>query len=154
MNYWNNLAPRERWLLGSAVSLLLVMAILFLVVRPILDSKTKAERAQESAQSELALVQKNLSLLSGGGAVSTGTQPIDRNAIYQTAQSNGLEMSRFQPERDGAMKVWIEEASSPQIFKFISDTTSTYAATVSAAQITRKDGGKINVTITFRPLGA
>lgn len=154
MNYWNNLAPRERWLLGGAVSLLLIMGLFFLVVNPILNSKTRAERAQESAQSDLVLIQKNLPLLSGGSSAVTGTETIDRNGIYTTAQSNGLEMSRFQPERDGAAKVWIEEATSAQVFKFVSDITSRYAATVSAAQITRKEDGKVNVTITFRPLGA
>jgi len=154
MEYWNNLAARERWLLGTALTLLTIMAVAFLVVRPVLDSKTRAERAHASAQSDLTLIQKNLPLLSGAGTLTTGTQPINRNALLRTAQANGLEMSRLQPENEGAIRVWFEEVTSQQVFKFVSDTTSTYAAMVSAAQITRKKDGKINVTLTFRPVGA
>jgi len=50
------------------------------------------------------------------------------------------------------MKVTFEQVTSQQFFKFLADTTATYAATVSAAQITRKDNGKINAVVTFRPL--
>lgn len=154
MNYWRNLSDRERWLLGAMISLLLIAAIFFLAIRPVLQSKTRAERAQESAQTDLRLVQDNLALLSGGATSTTGTQPIDRNGIYRMAQSNGMEMSKFQPEREGAMKITFDQVTSAQVFKFVLDTTSTYAATVSAAQITRKKDGRVNVTITFRPLGA
>lgn len=154
MDYWKNLSGRERWLMGIMISLLLIMAVVFLAVRPVLQSKIKAERAQTSAQSDLQLVKQNLSLLSGGATSTTGTQPIDRNGIYRMAQSNGLQMNKFQPERDGAMKVTFDDVSSQQVFKFVVDTTATYATTVSAAQITRKDEGKVNVTITFRPLGS
>ena len=154
MDYWRNLSGRERSLLGAMLALLLIFAIFFLGIRPVMASKTKAERAQINAQSDLKLVQDNLSLLSGAATSTTGTQPINRNGIYQMAQANGMEMSRFQPERGGAMKVTFDQVSSRQVFKFVSDTTATYAATVSAAQITRKDNGKVNVTITFRPLGS
>jgi len=118
MNYWNNLEARERWLVGSALSLVLILAMVFLVIRPILDSVAKAE---------------------------------DRNSLYQTAQANNLEMTRLNPEADGAMKVWFEETSSQQVYKFIDDTTSKYAAIVSSAQFTRKKGGKVSVVLTFRP---
>lgn len=150
MNYWNNLEARERWLVGSALSLVLILAMVFLVIRPILDSVAKAERAQFNAQSDLALIKKHQSLLSGK-STGTGTLKMDRNSLYQTAQANNLEMTRLNPEADGAMKVWFEETSSQQVYKFIDDTTSKYAAIVSSAQFTRKKGGKVSVVLTFRP---
>jgi len=78
MDYWKNLSDRERYLLGAMMALLLIFAIFFLGIRPVMASKTKAERAQVNAQSDLKLVQDNFSLLSGGATSTTGTQPIDR----------------------------------------------------------------------------
>ncbi len=150
MNYWNNLDVRERWLVGTALGLVLMLAVVFLLVRPIMENKTKAERAQVNAQSDLALIQKHKGLLSGK-STGSGTLKMDRNSLFQTAQANSLEMTRLNPEADGAMKVWFEESSSQQVYKFIVDTTSKYAATVSSAQFTRKKDGKVSVVLTFRP---
>jgi len=153
MNYWNNLSDRERWLLGTAGSLLFLLAVFFLVMRPVVGAKTRAERAQVNAQKELTLVKQGLPFLSGGTTSVTGSQPFDRNSVMKVVQSSGLEMSRIQPENDGALKVWFEEATSAKVLQFISDTTSTYAATISAAQINRQQNGLVNATITLRPVG-
>jgi len=150
MSYWNNLEARERWLVGTALGLVLILAMVFLLIRPIMDGKSKAERAQINAQSDLALIQKHRSLLSGK-TTSTGTLKMDRNSLFQTARANNLEMTKLNPESDGAIKVWFEESSSQQVYKFIVDTTSQYAAVVSSAQFTRKKNGKVSVVLTFRP---
>lgn len=133
----------------------LFVLIFFLGIRPVMNAKADAQRAQEIAQRDLDTVKKGVPFLSGASSnANTGTQPFNRNSVMQMVQRNGLEMSRIQPESSGALKLWFEDARSPQIFKFISDTTSTYAAVVSSTQITRKNNGLVNVTITFRPAGA
>jgi len=154
MNFWHKLSMREQRLLGAAGVLLLIAAIIFLGIRPVLNAKSDAQRAQISAQKDLVTVRQGVQLLGGASTSSTGTQTFDRNAVLQMVQANGLTMSRIQPESSGALKLWFEEATSAKVFKFISDTVSTYAATVSSVQITRKQNGLINVTITLRPLSA
>lgn len=153
MNYWNNLDARERLLLLVAGALIVVLAIFFLGVRPVLSAKTKAETAQSTALRDLEILQTNLPKLSGASAVA-GTQPLDRNSVIQSVQINNLELSRIQPENNGALKLWFDEATTPQLYKFISDVTGTYAATVSSVQITRKNNGKVGATLTFTPAGA
>lgn len=154
-DYWKNLAPREQKLLGLLGVVAPIVLVFFLGVRPVMNAKASAERSQEVAQRDLQAVQKGIPFLTGGdSSAATGTQPFDRAAVMQMVQRNGLEMSRIQPENNGSLKLWFEDTTSPRIFKFISDTTSTYAAVVSSAQITRKNDGLINVTITLRPTGA
>lgn len=153
-DYWNNLALRERQLLGTLGAVAFFVCVFFLGVRPILNAKDNAIRAQEFAQRDLQTVQKGIPYLTGGTSTSSGGQPFNRNAVMQMVQSNGLEMSRIQPENNGALKLWFEDASSPKVFKFISDTTTRYAAVVTSVQMTRKNNGLINVTLTLRPAGA
>lgn len=153
-DYWNNLAQRERQLLGALGAIVLFVCIFFLGVRPVLGAQDSAKRAQEYAQKDLETVKKGIPYLTGGTTTSSGDQPFNRNAVMQMVQSNGLEMSRIQPESNGALKLWFENASSPKVFKFISDTTTRYAAVVTSVQMTRKNNGLINVTLTLRPAGA
>jgi len=154
MTYWNNLSGRERLLLGSALGLILILAIVFLLIRPVLSSKDSAERAQSNALRDLQTVQQGLPSLTGQAGVKTGTQPFNRNAVIQNVNRSGLELTRVQPESDGALKIWFEEAPAPQILKFLSDMQSAYAVKISDVQLTRKDGGTVSATITLKPVSA
>jgi len=150
MKFWNGLDARERLLITIAGCLVLILAIWFLGVRPIMSAKSNAQTAQSMALRDLEIVQTNVSKLSSGSSVVSGTQPFDRNAVIQIAKTNNLNISRVQPENNGSLKVWFDEASSRQVFKFMSELTSEYAAQIAGVQMTRKDSGSINATITLK----
>ncbi len=152
MNFWQNLAPRERLLIGIAAGLLAILALWFLAVRPVMTAHENAKTAQELALADLEIVQKGAVKL--GGTSIGNRQPFDRNAVIRTAQTQSLNLSRVQPENDGALKVWFEDAGSAQLYKFLSDITSGYAAEITNAQISRKNNGTVNAAITLKPIGA
>ncbi len=150
MSFWNRLDARERLLITVAGCLLIILAIWFLGVRPIMAAKQNAQLAQSTALRNLEIVQTNIPKLSSSVSKTTGTQPFDRNAVIQIAKANGLNISRVQPENNGSLKVWFDETSSNQIFKFISELTSEYSVQVSGVQMTRKESGTINTTLTLK----
>ncbi len=152
MSFWNGLDARERLLITIAGILLGVLALWFLGIRPVINAKADAKTAQTTALRDLEIVKSGLPKL-GGGTASTGTQAFDRNAVIRTAESAGLNLSRVQPENGGALKIWFDEASTSQIYKFLTDLTATYAVSVSSAQMTRKSSGTVNTTITLQPVG-
>jgi len=153
MSFWQNLSSRERMLLGGAAALVAILAIFFLGVRPVLNAKANAETAQTAALRDLEILQTNLPKLSGVSA-STGSQPFNRNAVMQNVQANSLELTRIQPESDGALKLWFDEATTPQLYKFMADVTGNYAAKITSVQISRKNNGKVSATLTLSPSGA
>ncbi|NNE58598.1 MAG: hypothetical protein HKN36_10860 [Hellea sp.] len=153
MNYWNNLVPRERLLLVSAGTLILVAALFFFAIRPVMKAKASGAVAQVSALQDYENLRANIAGLSGKSATNIGTKPLTRNAVIQGVDKRKLELSRIQPETGGAFKIWFDQASSKQVFGFISDITGDHAAIVSAVQLSRKKDGTVSATLTFRPTG-
>jgi len=153
MNYWNNLVPRERLLLASAGTLLLVAALFFFAVRPVLQAKASGSIAQSSALQDYENLQANVSGLSATSTASIGTKPLTRNAVIQGVGTRNLELSRIQPEAGGAFKIWFDQATSQQVFGFVSDMTGNHAAVVAAVQLSRKKDGTVSATLTIRPVG-
>lgn len=150
MNYWKSLDDRERLLLTIAGGLVFLLAIWFLAIRPVMSAKAKAETGQATALRDLEIVQANLPKLSAGPAVKAGSKPFNRNAVINLAKSHKLSISRVQPENDGSLKVWFDDARTPQVLKFMNAMTRDYAAAISIAQMTRKSNGKVSTTLTFR----
>jgi len=153
MSFWQNLSGRERMLLGVAAALLAILATYFLGVRPVLSAKAKAEMAQTTALRDLESLQNNLPKLSGTTA-TTGTTPFNRNNVIQLIQLNDLELARLQPENNGAIKLWFNEATTAQIYKLVADVTEQYAAKITSVQISRKSNGLVSATITISATGA
>ena len=152
MNYWKSLDDRERLLLMIAGALVFVLALWFLAFRPVMKAKAAAQTTQSMALRDLEIVQTNLPKLSGAQSAKTGSKPFNRNAVVNIAKSHKLAISRVQPENDGSLKVWFDDANTAQILKFMNVMTRDYAAAISIAQITRKNNGKVSTTLTFRPL--
>ncbi len=150
MNYWKSLDDRERLLLMVAGALVFILALWFLAIRPVMKAKTSAQTAQTMALRDLEIVQTNLPKLGGGKTSKTGSKPFNRNAVINLAKSHKLAISRVQPENDGSLKVWFDDANTRQVLKFMNSMTGEYAAAISIAQITRKNNGKISTTLTFR----
>lgn len=153
MNFWQNLSGRERMLLGLAAALFALLAAYFLCVRPVLAAKAKAEIAQTTALRDLESLQTNLPKL-GGSSTKTGTEPFNRNSVIQIIQLNDLELTRLQPENNGAIKLWFNEATTAQIYKFVADITGKHAAKVTNVQISRKKNGQVSATVTISPTSA
>ena len=151
MNFWNRLDGRERLLISIAGFLVAILALWFLGIRPIMSAKANALNAQTMAIRDLEIVQTNLPKLSGKSASATGTQTFDRSAVLRLAKANQLTVSRVQPENNGSLKFWFEDAPSTQIFKLMSELSSDYAVTIGAVQMSRKDNGTVSATLTLEP---
>ena len=154
MSFWNNLEPRERLLLGGAATLFIIIGVFLLGIRPILSAKANATDSHNTAMRQLETLQAKLPAITQNAQSNRGTQAFNRNAVLQTVRGRSLDLSRIEPVGEGGLKIWFDEATSVQVFGFLNDLTSTYAAKVTSVQMSRKANGLISATLTIQSTGA
>ncbi len=146
MTFFPDRSPRERLLIAIMLGLALLMALWFLLLKPVMDAGTNAADDHRRAVRDYQVVQDGLPYL---GRVQTDRQAFDRSALIRTARDMQINISRVQPENDGDIKIWFDDAQSQQVFGFLNKLLRTYDTEVEAAQFNRRPDGKVSAQITF-----
>jgi type II secretory pathway component PulM len=149
MKMLETLSPRERMLIYIGGALAITFAIWQFGINPVLSGKANAETKSIAAKRDLDIVTSGLSRL---GAVSaTPKLAFESPLIISAAQSQGLVISRTQPERDGATALWFTDANSADIYRFLDTISKTYQVDISRVQMTRSVSGKVDAQVTLAP---
>lgn len=151
-----NFSPRERGLIYVGGALFIAFLIWQFGVSPILSYKANADRQTVVAQRNFEIVNQGLPRLNMGPMLTGDGQNTPRQiftapALIRAAQAEDLLISRTQPENDGGMSFWFDNAETSNIYKFLETANQSYKVSISRVQITRGSPGKVDAQIRLNP---
>jgi|GEM_PF-2671121 len=149
MKFLDTRTPRERILIYIGATLFILFVVWQFAINPVLSGKASAEVKSQAAQRDLDIVTRGVARL--GSTQAKARQAFDLPMIVGVAQSQGLVISRTQPERDGAMGLWFADANTRDIYQFLNAVTQTYQLSIGRVQITQTSSGKVDAQITLMP---
>lgn len=154
--FWENLAAREKALIGIAGALLVFVLGWQLALKPLLAYPDVQKTKMERARSDLEIMRKGqLTLkgqnITGAGSTKTSLSAADvQSKITKSAAAHGLLISRRQPNGDDGVSLWFEHAQSTQFYTWIEELTSTYDIILLRANLNRNENGTVRVQVTFK----
>lgn len=136
---WVALQPREQRALAIAGA---VAAVLVLIYGIWLPSQLAAEKAQSRYESNRALLLQlqAASAPASGGNVAAGSV---LRIASDLAAASGLALGRIEPEGDGGVRVWLENADFNAVAGWLA-TLSAQGVRVEEAQVERQSNGTVS----------
>lgn len=149
MDRFDALSLREKIMVLIMMVLVVIFIIWQFILAPLGQYYHQAQRDQVKSQKDRVFVEQNISAL-GASAPVSGREAFSRTALVSASRAVGIErLSRIQPQPNGDLKVWMDNVSGPQLFKFLENVEQTYATSVTGAQVTRQDGAVVSAQISF-----
>jgi len=151
MSWWSARAPRERLLLGAALVVALLAALLQLVLVPAFLRRAEAEtRVAETASTLLRLER----LRAAGITQAPATPPADAAAAASAlAAEAGLAASAAAPGAP-ALSFVFASADPQQVFGWIAQVETRLGLKVQSAELSAAEPGRVNAAITFADVSA
>lgn len=154
MKHWlQGLAPRERHLIVGAAVVLAVLVAYLAVVEPLLERRAYLERSVAAQRATLAWMKQAVAPLEGAqpaqraGANGSLFAVVDRSA-RATVLAGPLQ--RVQPEGDGNVRVWFEDAPFDDLVRWLGTLQSEHAITVRAMSVERTAAaGRVDARLTL-----
>jgi len=147
MNWLSTRTDRERYLIYGMLVLLALFVGWQFVIKPVFETRQKADAAFISAERDLNIVRSGLSSL--GPAPSANLSPFDRSVAVQVSREAGLIISRVQPNSDGSLQLWFDGSSSAQIYDFLTRLTASYSVEIKRVQMSKGQEGLVTSQITL-----
>jgi type II secretory pathway component PulM len=149
MSWWSARAPRERLLLGAAVVVALLAALVQLVLVPAIQRRAEAETRVAEAASTLLRLER---LRAAGITEAAVTPPADPAAAASAlAAEAGLMIS---PSASGAALSFVFASADPQqVFGWIAQVEARLGLKVESAELSAAEPGRVNAAITFSRAG-
>ncbi len=157
MNFWNQLKPRERLLVGTAGVILIALILYLSVLEPFQNKVKSLEQRVAAQKSDVVWMQqaaRELAVLRrqspGAGNKAQGRSLLV--LVDQSAKRNKLGGSLKRVEPDGAarVRVWLERAPFDEVVKWLSELENQYQLQVESAVFDRTDApGLVNARLVF-----
>lgn len=149
MERFNGLTLREKIMVLLMLALIGLFILWQFILAPLGRYHNSAEQAQIKAQNDRVFTEQNIGRLNLNAAPK-GSEAFSRTVLINMTRAAGIDrVSRIQPQPNGDIKVWIDDAFTPQIFTLLNNIEAQYATRVTGAQMTRQDNGFISVQISF-----
>jgi general secretion pathway protein M len=154
MQWWNNLAARERWFvsLGGAAALLI---LLYAVLAPLNDRVSTARERLAQKNSDLRWIEANAAQLqaAGPGNIQAATRENALVLIDRAARESGLgsALSSLEPAGDGAMRANLSAAPFDAMVAWLARLRQQHGVSVAGASVTANAApGLVNATVQLR----
>lgn len=156
---YDHLPRRDQQALKVMVVALLLALLWFAVWRPVADYHDQASSARQNAAELLAWMQQNRQAIrslseQGNTDTSAADKPEDGRALMatvtSTAKEAGLDLQRFEPSGDDAMRVWLEDVPFDQVAQWLEALNSDHGILIDQAALDRRDApGVVSVRLTL-----
>jgi len=150
INALQDRTPRERTLIYGLIGLSVFFVIWMLLIGPLMSAKTIAQSQQAGAFRDLQVVRSGAAILQP--VSSAPQQKLDQTLLVQKTREAGVNLSRLQPDPNGALRIWSEAIESAKLYSFLQTLTQSYAVNITRIQIDRRDDGLVDVQMTLSPL--
>ena len=151
--WFDNLQPRERWILVAGVLVALGVVLWAGVLRPLRTQSVTLQAAVESKQRLLLDLGR---LGTASTARTPGTQGADQTLVVvvdSTAQAHGLRITRSRPNGPSGVEVTLPAVPFDVLVAWLLTLHGTYAVDVESAQLsTARQQGLVNGQVSLHRL--
>lgn len=156
---YDQLPRRDQQALKLMVAALVLALLYFAIWRPVAAYHEQSVAARENASELLAWMQENRGAIrdlgsSGDTGTSTADKPEDGRelmaTVTSTARESGLDLQRFEPSGDSAIRVWLEEVPFNQVAEWLEGLNANHGILIDQAAMDRQDTpGVVSVRLTL-----
>ncbi len=147
----------------QALKLMILAGVLglmyFAIWRPVHTYHTDAANARDHATELLAWMQQNREAIRNlGGGATTGARAANQPAnerelmatVTGTAREAGLNLQRFEPSGNSAIRVWLEDVPFGQVAQWLESLNSEHGIVIDQAAMDRRGApGVVSVRLTL-----
>lgn len=156
---YDHLPRRDQQALKLMVVAVAIALVYFAIWRPISHYHDDAEAARQNAANLLAWMQENrvtIRELAGTSGESAGNAQRPANGrelmatVTSTARESGLELQRFEPSGDNAIRIWMEDVPFTQAAAWLEGLSSNHGILIEQAAVDRRETpGVVSVRLTL-----
>lgn len=156
---YDHLPRRDQQALKLMTVAVLLALVYFAIWRPVAQYHDQALADRQSAVDLLAWMQENRATirdLSGndGSAGNSASKPANGRelmaTVTSTARESGLDLQRFEPSGDDAIRVWLEDVPFTQVAAWLEGLNSNHGILIDQAAMDRRDTpGLVSVRLTL-----
>lgn len=157
--WFDKLAPRERWMVMAGGLFALVALIFALGIRPVYQARdAAAERVAEQRQllTDIEQVARRFGPQSAGAVATSASNESVIVLIDRSTRERGLSgyLKRNQPEGNDGVRLRMENAPFDELLLWLSDVQSGQGlAAVSASFDPAGEPGRVNANLVLSPVG-
>lgn len=156
MNFWNNLAPRERRLLGGGGVALALLLLYALAVDPYFAAMERLRQEVVVQRETLAWMQQaaaEAKALRGRAPTRAATNGQSLLALADsTAKASGLgtALKRVQPDGQRSVRVWLEQAAFDAVMRWLDTLGRSHGVQVSGLVVEPlPDAGRVDARVVL-----
>jgi len=154
--WWAERNARERSILLSGASVLLIIFVYLFVWEPMLKERSRLQGSVAKLRADQAWMQQasnQVKKLRGNGAVSR--QPVTSllGVINSTARPvlKGAELKRVEEDRNAGVRVWIDSVAFDDLAIWLGDLERRYGIDASSVSVERvAKQGRVNVRLILQ----
>jgi type II secretory pathway component PulM len=147
--WWDERDGRERVLIGIMGALMLAFGAWLLLTRE--GAAVSPDLALAEAQTDRELWLRAKPKLTPGASIDA-KQDFSRGVLIDRARAKGVELSRVQPQGDGALGVWTDGTTTQAIYGLLVDVTTNYAVEITDVFFATSADGSLNAQFTLSPI--
>ena len=156
---YDHLPRRDQQALKLMILVVAVALIYFAIWQPVDQYHDQALSDRQNAEELLAWMHENRMAIrelagNAGGAGDNAQKPADGRALMatvtSTAREAGLELQRFEPSGDNAIRVWLEDVPFTQAAAWLERLSSEHGILIEQAALDRRETpGIVSVRLTL-----
>ena len=158
--WWSNMAPRERVLIGIAAALTIIIVLWQFILMPSLSARAEASARLADADRTLSRIQESYILKRAQGAAApTNARPSSRNidefkaSVTGAAGDIGLAIARLQGNDESSVRLIFEDADPRLVFVWLEDVQARFSGRVTRFNMEQAGNGLVRVNIDLVPGG-
>ncbi len=145
--WWNNLSVRERALVAVAGVLAAGLVLSLLVIGPLVNWNSAAERKASQARDTYELTAAAAAVSgSASSSAAVNATPL-RQAVIATAGNIGIELVRIGSVTDATIEIQTAPTDADTLFGWFDELERRYGIFVTFADMTRGEAGRINAQV-------
>lgn len=163
-SWWNQLANRERWLVGGGSGLALVLLLYTLIWQPFQGRLERLRQTVAEQRADLAWMHRAAAEVKRLGNVPADPRPgrsqdAGRSLLIvvdQTARKAGLgtAVKRVEPQSDNKIRVWLEQVDFDQLVRWLEELRQEQGIQIANAIMDRQTSGKVDARLILQEAGS
>lgn len=142
--WWAACAPREKWLVGIAGMLTVLVVLGFGILAPLNAAKKDARLRFDQMSKDYVLVERAVQRLAASGSALRGGGPATdndsfRSQVTQMAQQSGLAIARIQANEDGGVQLVFSDVSPSLMYGWLEQVSRLPGGATYSANVTRRE---------------
>lgn len=156
---YDHLPRRDQQALKLMIVAVVLALVYFAIWRPVNQYHNEALADRQNAVDLLAWMQENRATMrdlagNDAGASNSAQKPANGRelmaTVTSTAREAGLNLQRFEPSGDDAIRVWLEDVPFTQVAGWLEGLNSNHGILIDQAAMDRRDTpGVVSVRLTL-----